>query len=840
MLFRRIVKVIVLLVFYVEGYSNSSGLDSLIQVFNNSKADTLRVKIALQIAQNLASSSPDSSIAWIKKGLLFANKANSSIGSDSTLFYYKGVAHASLGMTLSRTSIDLVRAKAHADTSIEVFSQVLRNKNRWIRFKALHGLSVSYGLLGRLSYMQGEIQLAIYHYTKSLEVQIQLNRGHGVAMLQNNLGLLHAHQANYIQAVKYYQSALSFFEAQNDSLNTANVRVNMGNVSKDLGAYDIALRNYFEALDIFSERNTYSSLAATELNIGEVYLALLVFNNAMIHFKKAYILFRDINDNKGIADSYTNLGITYSKQNRTDSAQFFLRKAQQIYTSQGLKIGLANVSENLGETYYSIGKTDEAIKLLNESLALNNEMGRKSNSLSIKLNLSRIFLDNKQLDKAKLNAKQVLYEADKQGYLKTKRDACKVLSEIYELEGLSDLALRYHKQYSEATDSLFSIERVHKIAQLEALYNLSQKQSTISALEKEKSLKEVELSKAHELISYQRFHSILSLVVLGFLLIVLFILYRQFRIKREAVNQLSQKIVEVQNKNEEILTQKEEIEAQRNELESQKFLLKEKSEQLERFNWLLTDSIDYASSIQSALLPSTDVFQKYFSDHFIVFFPKDVVSGDSYWAYPFDDDTILIALLDCTGHGVPGGFMSMMGISALTELMGRKITEPSETLNNLRLFVIDSFKQTGKMGEQRDGMDIALIRYKKGSGYVEYAGANHPLWLIKKNETDDKQIWVHKADSMPISYFPRMEPFKTQRIEVEPGDQIYLFSDGFRDQLGGENFNLKYGRERFKELIIQVSTMPMDAQKSFIEDAFFRWIDGNDQLDDITILGLKV
>ncbi len=291
-------------------------------------------------------------------------------------------------------------------------------------------------------------------------------------------------------------------------------------------------------------------------------------------------------------------------------------------------------------------------------------------------------------------------------------------------------------------------------------------------------------------------------------------------------------------KNEEITTQKEEIESQRNELEHQKQLLKEKSEQLEKFNWLITDSIDYASSIQSALLPASEVFGRYFDDSFVMFFPKDVVSGDFYWAHP-KSDSVVVALADCTGHGVPGGFMSMLGISALTELMGRRVFEPSDILNSLRLLVIESLKQTGKIGEHQEGMDISVISYEKGADYIDFSGANQPLWLVRKSEEGYKVI-EYKGDRMPISYHQRMEPFKSHRISVQKGDQIYLFSDGYRHQLGGNNFDVKFGKENFQKLILDNAHLPMDNQKNIVEDTFFRWVRGYDQLDDITVMGLRI
>lgn len=349
--------------------------------------------------------------------------------------------------------------------------------------------------------------------------------------------------------------------------------------------------------------------------------------------------------------------------------------------------------------------------------------------------------------------------------------------------------------------------------------------------------KMIDIQEGESKVNWERIHSYMNLAVLGLLLIVLIMLYKQFREKRASNAILQAQNAEITEQNAEILYQKEEIEKQRNELESQKEELKEKNEQLERFNWLIIDSIDYASSIQAAFLPTIDVFSPFFEDQLVIYFPKDVVSGDFYWAYTINN-TIVLAVADCTGHGVPGGFMSMLGMSALTELMGRHVFEPDNILNNLRKFVIQSLKQTGRIGEHQEGLEISVVTYTKGNSYIEFAGTNQPIWLVKKMD-QYFQIMEYRGNRMPISYIAKMDHFTSQKIPVSPGDQLYLFSDGYYHQLGGENFSQKFSKRRFKSLILQNAHLIMDQQKNIIEDEFFRWVSGYDQVDDITILGLK-
>ena len=477
----------------------------------------------------------------------------------------------------------------------------------------------------------------------------------------------------------------------------------------------------------------------------------------------------------------------------------------------------------------------------NLSLAL--ELAQQSNFQSVisgvQYHLAIIEHELGNFEKAKLYALKAVDSSNKKNMLSLQKDAHGLLSSIYEDMSEVGLSLKHHKLYFALNDSLYKLHRANKFAEMEAVYRLEQKELEIQTLQRENELKDVLLHNAELKILWQRAHTYIILGIMLFLTIIMYLLFRQYRLNRKSNSQLRQHNTEILQKNEEITAQKEEIEAQRNEVERQQEILREKSEQLERFNWLITDSIDYASSIQQALLPAKEIFEHYFTDHFIMYFPKDVVSGDFYWAYP-KNNTITIALGDCTGHGVPGGFMSMLGISALTELMGRQVEHPSDILDNLRLFIIESLKQEGTIGEHQEGMDISLIRYTKGDDFVEFAGANQPLWVVKFDDDGIGTLTEQKGDRMPISYHQRMRPFSSFRISVKKGDILYLFSDGYRHQLGGESFNQKFGKSRFNDILTQNAKKPLDDQQSIIEDAFFRWVDGNDQLDDITVIGLKI
>jgi PAS domain S-box-containing protein len=264
-------------------------------------------------------------------------------------------------------------------------------------------------------------------------------------------------------------------------------------------------------------------------------------------------------------------------------------------------------------------------------------------------------------------------------------------------------------------------------------------------------------------------------------------------------------------------------------------------EEITRQKQKITDSIVYAQKIQEAVLPPQEYLNKLLPDHFIMFKPKDIVSGDFYWA-THKGDKVLIAAADCTGHGVPGGFMSMLGMTFLNEIAGQmdenQITA-GKILTKLRESVKNSLRQTGKEGETKDGMDIALCVIDKKTNVVQFAGANNPLLIVREHDNEIEIINV-KADDMPIGiYYHEKETFTNHTVQLRDGDLCYIFSDGFPDQFGGKH-GRKFMAKRFKNMLAIHSDKPMEEQKQIIETAFKRWRGENRQIDDVLVIGLKI
>jgi len=353
--------------------------------------------------------------------------------------------------------------------------------------------------------------------------------------------------------------------------------------------------------------------------------------------------------------------------------------------------------------------------------------------------------------------------------------------------------------YNSLKDSIIREENLNQISELETKYETERVSRENELLNTQNMLQETELKRQRVMI-----YSLIGIfvVILG----SAFLLFRAYRAIKHANFLLEEQNIEIKHQRDQIFQQKQEI----------------------------TDSIHYASRIQTAILPP-ETFLDNLDDHFILYKPRDIVSGDYYWMTQKDNKTIVVAA-DCTGHGVPGAFMSMLGISFLNEIVNKgESTEANEILNSLRANVVNSLHQTGEEGEQQDGMDLALCVIDNDRTKLWYAGAYNPLYLIRKGELTEI-----KPDKMPIGiHKEKSESFKNNVVPIQKGDALYMFSDGYVDQFGGPKAK-KFMSKNFKELLISIHKKAMNQQKEILDNTIEDWKGNVEQIDDILVMGLRV
>jgi serine phosphatase RsbU (regulator of sigma subunit) len=384
------------------------------------------------------------------------------------------------------------------------------------------------------------------------------------------------------------------------------------------------------------------------------------------------------------------------------------------------------------------------------------------------------------------------------------------LSTCYSVLGDYQKAFEYLSLQNEIDNTLYRIEAENKTNNLMFSYQLEKKDVEIEVLEQEAEIEQLK----------NRRQRAISLAAggLGFLLLllVLGILHRMRFIR---------------STNRQIRAQKDEIESQRDKI---------------------TDSIAYAERIQLALLPSREKREALMPEHFILYKPKDVVSGDFYWIREVQEHLVMVTA-DCTGHGVPGAFMSMLGISVLNDLIGEKCyNAPGFVLDQMRSKIKELLDQEGRLDEQKDGMDMGLAILDKRSRELHYSGANNPLYLIRKKngeedplkdhlamEEESFQLFEIKGDKQPIAAFWEEKPFSTRSLHLQEQDSFYMFTDGYVDQFGGDQ-RRKFKSVNLKRLLLSIQDRSMAEQERILNERFEQWKGNHEQIDDINVMGVRV
>ena len=336
---------------------------------------------------------------------------------------------------------------------------------------------------------------------------------------------------------------------------------------------------------------------------------------------------------------------------------------------------------------------------------------------------------------------------------------------------------------------------------------------------------------------------------LALISLLVFYIFRVLKIKKKANADLLEKNAILIEQKEEIQAQRDEIEDQKEEIESQRDEIMAQRDHIEAQSKEIQASINYAQRIQRAMLTPDETIDSIFPDHFLLYKPRDIVSGDYYWVGQFGDNKVCI-VADCTGHGVPGGFLSVLGMSNLNHIVGQDIS-PDAILNHLRETIISNLRQQNddtfpqdsydveaildSLNRSRDGMDVAAYVVNERQMKLSFAGANNPLVLIRNGE-----VQVLKADRMPVGIHNRLAPFSCTTIDIKKGDCLYTFSDGFQDQFGYKS-DKKFMNRRLRELLLEIHQRPMSEQKEILNMVYEEWRGpAENQTDDVVVMGVRI
>ncbi|MDF2436680.1 MAG: yrrB 5 [Bacteroidota bacterium] len=615
---------------------------------------------------------------------------------------------------------------------------------------------------------------------------------------------------NPARSMQLAEEALRLAEASQNKKASATSLNNIGNGHYNLADYKMALFYYIKALHIQEEIGNKKGILSASGSIGNVFLDMKQPDQALPFFEQALSISRELNNKRGIASCLIAMGTVYSDKGNYKSSLDYTSRALKLFDELDYKEAVATCYNNIADSYHKMKDFPKAMVNITKAYEIYEEIGNVYGMSLALNNLGDFYASSGQPEKA--------LEYYKRGneYSRQIKAGDRILSSLkgmsaaYKKLGDYKSALSMYEEFQELNDSVYNIESSKQIAEMQARFDTEKKAKEIDLLTKDKKIKESELTR-QRLISW-------SVAIGGVFVLLLALLAIRANIQKRTANRL------LEEKNQKIETAYNIIEDQHKDIK---------------------DSIKYAERLQNAILP-TAAFNKHFgSNGFVLYKPKDIVSGDFYWVESVREgsiEKILFAAVDCTGHGVPGAFMSIVGHNLLKQAVKEHHkTKPSDILNELNSGLSETLRQKEEESVVKDGMDVALCSLYKnddGSTILEYAGAFNSLWIIRSGHEKIEEI---KGDKFPVGIFigEKLREFSNHQMELYPGDSIYIFTDGYADQFGGAK-GKKFKYKPLQDLLLSSQNKSMLEQKRLLEETIEKWRGNLEQVDDILVIGVKI
>jgi len=666
---------------------------------------------------------------------------------------------------------------SYVNQALAICSQKLKNKSisSRERFLVFKYAGAALNNKGFINDQIGNADKAIVYYELALKMQEFINDQKGMAYSLNNIAFIYDNKGDVPKSLEYMHKALKIQEAIEDKAGVAISFINIGNVLRAHGEESKAIDYFNKGLKMNEELQNNSHMAVALLNIGDVYYTKGDTVNALKHFNKAIALYEKEGDEYGLAYALVNRGHIYKKQHQYDKALAIFEIGLSMFEKQGDKAGVAKTIVNIVEVLLKQHNINKASEFAQKGFKLSQELG----------------------------------------YPLELKATSELLSKIYAQQGNYSKAYDMHCLYKLMEDSVNRQENRKASIQKGFQYEYEKKST-------EDSLK-VEAERKVFSVKIQQEKTQRVALYIGIVLIALFsgFMYNRFRVTRKQKH-----IIE---------SQKVEVEQQRELADNRRVIAEEQKNIIEQKQKEILDSIHYAKRIQQAMLTSEDYIASFFkAETFILYQPKDIVSGDFYWALSHHNQ-FYISAADCTGHGVPGAFMSLLNISFLNgNVIERGLKNPAEILNEQRKEIIKALNPNGNENS-KDGMDCALCAFDLKNNQLQFSLANNPLWLIRENE-----LIEYKADKMPVGMYEDFQKdFTLHTIDIKKGDCIYLLTDGYADQFGGDK-GKKFKYKHLKDTLLVNSNKPMTEQKQILSQTINAWKGNLEQVDDILIIGVRV
>ena len=624
----------------------------------------------------------------------------------------------------------------------------------------------------------------------------------GLALLLRTMGASFVLRGENDKGVFYYSLSSEITKLLKDDDGFASSSNGLGIIYSREGNYSKAIEEYLFSLASYERMNDKDGISIAYNNIGLNYERQAQFEKAIDYYMKSLKIKLEIGKPLGIAQAKINIGNIFISLKKYDSSLKYFNDALEIQKELNNSTVEATIINSIGIIYQEQKKYDAAVGYFMKALVIRNKIGDKYGANDIRNNLAIINNIQGKYPKAIEYALESYVAAVEMQNLELVKQSAQTLSSSYEKSGNTNDALKFYKIYNSYKDSVYNKENTEKSIQAELKYEFSKQAEKENLVREKQELEQKETVKRQKIIR--------NFLILGFvlLLIVAFLIYRNLKQKQKANNKLQNAYIEIEVKSN---------------------LLEEKNKEV-------FDSIKYAKRLQEAILPNNEFIKKLFPESFVFYKPKDIVSGDFYWFEHWGNKK-MFAAVDCTGHGVPGAFMSIVGYNLLNQAINEHgLTKPNLILNELNKGITKTLKQTFEDSAVKDGMDIALCCYDEKTNVLEYAGAFNSLWLIR-----DNAIVEIKADKQPVGLFlgEELKSFTNQEIPVQKGDVFYVFTDGYADQFGGPK-GKKFKYKNLQSILLANTSKSMAEQKAILEKSITDWQGSLEQIDDILIIGIKI
>jgi len=642
------------------------------------------------------------------------------------------------------------------------------------------------------AYYQVEQQKAEQVTREALELAKKLDDARGLSDAHNLLGNILGDKADIKGAIDSYTQSLNYREQLRDSQGIVISYNNIGLAYSEGGDKLAAIDYYVKGLAIADKIGFERGRGLLNSNIGLVYYDLKNYEFSEKYQREAITIYEKMGNKKALPTAYNNLGIVFKARGQYKEAKEFYGKALDLARAEKNPYRIAAYGDNIGVVLQDEKRYEEALRYNLEALEIRRTLQDPSGLMNSLINVGSTYAHLGQLDKAEPLIREA-YAIGQAGNKWQQMEVANSMAALLAAKGNYKEAYEQISFYNQLKDSLVGAESRRQMAEILTRYKTEQQERENEVLRKDNALMDAEAKQG----AYVR-NFLFGFVAL-FLLLAL-VLFYAYRNKQRSNVALSQ--------------QKTQIELQKKEI---------------------TDSITYARRIQQSILPPSQDMQQLFPRSFVLYLPKDIVSGDFYWIAQ-SGSTCLLAAADCTGHGVPGAFMSMLGIDKLNEIVKQE-AGPGEMLRLLDRSVKNTLRQDHDAGSSgtivQDGMDIALCAIEKGT--LRYAGANRPLWLFRKGALQEL-----KPTKAPIGGAAGGEQrYEEQQVGLLPGDRLYLFTDGFADQFGGPE-GKKFMTRRMRELLAALQEKTLPDQKAALHAAFTAWQGRAQQVDDVLVIAVEI